>query len=295
MDVSPPFDIDGSTTGIPGLVSIESRAVQKGHVDLGMSLADDFIALLLLVRGRIVCHSGSQTYRLTSRDHFVIFRDDGAVTGEAGSANDLCRIVLNLRRSRAGFLGLDSRGSGVLQQALGALSSRHFRAKAGAEEQLRTAGSLLNADQSPLGRVRAAQALVRFVLDAISAAEGSARDQITPAMRDLTAWLRQLPDDQWVGVPEMADRTGLSLPWFQARFRQELGLPPAEYWLRMKLERACKRLRGGTHSVGRIAASLGFASAQNFATAFRRHYKQTPTDYRRDPRRKALASRRRKG
>ena len=62
-------------------------------------------------------------------------------------------------------------------------------------------------------------------------------------------------------------------------FRAALGLPPAEYVLRRRLEGALRAVHGGT---GILAAALdfGFASSQHFATVCRRYTGRTPRSHR---------------
>lgn len=84
-----------------------------------------------------------------------------------------------------------------------------------------------------------------------------------------------------VSVPEAAERAGLSESHFKARFRKETGIPPAEYILRRKIEKA-KEVLARQKDEGRItelAHALGFSSSQYFATAFRRIAGVSPRDW----------------
>ena len=83
-----------------------------------------------------------------------------------------------------------------------------------------------------------------------------------------------------LALPGLAERAGLSLPRFKSRFKQEVGIPPADYVLRCKIEAAKQRLAGSTVSVTDVAFELGFSSSQYFATVFRRYTRQTPGQYR---------------
>ncbi len=73
----------------------------------------------------------------------------------------------------------------------------------------------------------------------------------------------------------------LSLSRFKARFKNEVGLPPADFIMRGKIERARQLLAAGDLSVTQIAMRLGFSSTQYFATAFKRHTGKTPSQARR--------------
>lgn len=81
-------------------------------------------------------------------------------------------------------------------------------------------------------------------------------------------------------LAELAAAAGLSLPRFKVVFRNALGIPPAEYVLRRRLDRAIATVAGGA-SVLDAALDAGFASSQHFATVCRRYTGRTPRQYRR--------------
>ena len=73
----------------------------------------------------------------------------------------------------------------------------------------------------------------------------------------------------------LADRYGLSLPRFKAKFRQQMGMPPGEYIMRERIRTAEEMLRQGM-GITDVAYSLNFSSSQYFSTCFRRFYGMTP-------------------
>ena len=77
-------------------------------------------------------------------------------------------------------------------------------------------------------------------------------------------------------MAEMARRVGLSVPRFHARFKEQFGMPPAEYLLRAKVTEACRQLRETRQPITAIAYKLGFSSSQYFATVVKRYTGQTP-------------------
>ena len=63
----------------------------------------------------------------------------------------------------------------------------------------------------------------------------------------------------------------------EARFREELGMPPHEYILRRRIDRAAALLAAGRSSVTEVAYDLGFSSSQYFAMVFKRFTHRTPS------------------
>lgn len=78
----------------------------------------------------------------------------------------------------------------------------------------------------------------------------------------------------------LAEQASMSVTLFYKVFLQELGLSPAEYYLRQRLVKAKQLLRQSSLGVTEIALSLGFSSSQYFATAFKKHIGLTPSKYR---------------
>lgn len=79
---------------------------------------------------------------------------------------------------------------------------------------------------------------------------------------------------------DLAARAGLSLRHFQRRFAAELGVGPAEYVERVRVEAAQRALTGGDDPVTAVARRCGLGSSESLRRAFHRHCGVTPTDYR---------------
>lgn len=80
-------------------------------------------------------------------------------------------------------------------------------------------------------------------------------------------------------VSDLAKRFYLSTDNLQRIFRKHLGTSPYQYWLRLKLERACEALSTSA-PVQEIADALGFESLSGFGRAFKREFGITPSEYR---------------
>lgn len=61
-------------------------------------------------------------------------------------------------------------------------------------------------------------------------------------------------------------------------FRRRLNIAPMEYYRQRRLERAKELLRNGL-SIPEAAEATGFSSTQHLATAFRRQFRQTPSEW----------------
>jgi AraC family transcriptional regulator len=79
----------------------------------------------------------------------------------------------------------------------------------------------------------------------------------------------------------LADVAGMNVHGFVRSFRQSTGLPPHQYVLRQRIERAKALLHDSLLSIAEVALRTGFANQSNFTTAFRRLTSVTPSAWRR--------------
>ncbi len=82
------------------------------------------------------------------------------------------------------------------------------------------------------------------------------------------------------GIPDLAARAGLSPRHLQRRFTAELGMPPAAYVERVRVEAARRALVEGDEPVETLARRLGFGTGETLRRAFHRQVGVAPSDYR---------------
>jgi transcriptional regulator GlxA family with amidase domain len=82
------------------------------------------------------------------------------------------------------------------------------------------------------------------------------------------------------GIAELAGQAGLSPRHLQRRFTAEVGVPPAAYVERVRIEAAQRALTEGDDPVEAIARRCGFGTAETLRRAFHRSTRVTPSDYR---------------
>ena len=99
-------------------------------------------------------------------------------------------------------------------------------------------------------------------------------------LRDLQAWLAGHLDAD-LSVDRLAARVRMSPRNFARVFRREVGLPPARFVERLRVEAARRRLEESGATLGRIAAECGFGNADALRRAFLRELGVSPSDYRR--------------
>lgn len=88
-------------------------------------------------------------------------------------------------------------------------------------------------------------------------------------------------------VATLAHVAHLSPFHFSREFNAHIGVPPHQYLLQKRIERAAEQLRETSASITAIALSTGFQDSTNFARVFRRFMKVSPSRYRRSSARSA--------
>jgi AraC-like DNA-binding protein len=109
------------------------------------------------------------------------------------------------------------------------------------------------------------------------------RDGVDERARELAAvrdYLSAHPG-QTVEVSDLAAEAGLSRSAYAHRFSARTGLSPARYIAQLRLDHVRRSLLEGDETLAALAVRTGFADANHLCKVFRRHYHQSPGQYRR--------------
>lgn len=115
-----------------------------------------------------------------------------------------------------------------------------------------------------------------------SAITAATPDEITPApnITDAIGWC-EAHFAEPLSVPQLAARLFLSPNHFSQRFKREVGVTPAAFIRRLRLEKARTLLRETDWPLAHIAQNTGFADAAHLSRSFRDCYGLTPHKFRR--------------
>ena len=147
-------------------------------------------------------------------------------------------------------------------------------------------------EQLDLGRVHerlsydlpallAAASALRWSLANLRAARSGAEagDSSLKAIESVEAWMHEHSAGK-TRVSWLARQAGLSPTHFSALFRERFGFAPIDYFLRLKIQRACRLLAQTAWPVARIAEESGFADPLYFSRRFRAVMGVSPRGYR---------------
>jgi transcriptional regulator GlxA family with amidase domain len=100
-----------------------------------------------------------------------------------------------------------------------------------------------------------------------------------PTLRDLQAWIVEHPEAD-LSVPQLARRVAMSVRHFGRLFRSEVGISPATYVERVRIETARRLLETSGRSVEEVAIAAGFGTPESLRRAFARTVGLSPSEYR---------------
>ena len=160
------------------------------------------------------------------------------------------------------------------------LGQRHFRTGNTRIQYLRSAFNFFS-DMTPQSVKIGAQFLVCFLLSLqfLPPVFHSDIYSLDPNIAASISWLNQNIHEP-MHLQNLADISGYSLSHFKIKFKNEVGITPAEYISLQKLEYAKKQLLETDISITNLAYSLGFSSSNYFSSVFKKFLDCTPKDYR---------------
>lgn len=86
--------------------------------------------------------------------------------------------------------------------------------------------------------------------------------------------------EQKIELEDIAKIGGYNVSYTSQFFKKQMGISFVEYVLRLRLREATLCLINTDEAVARIASDCGFADVKAFNVAFKKHFRITPTEYR---------------
>ena len=258
---------------VPVLGRYDYQRAQRG-IDLHAHRAA--LEICYLAKGRQMYRVRENDYALRGGDVFVTLPGEVHSTGESPQEKGkLYWVQFVLPRGSGGFLNADAAAAAELIAALRRLPHRHFSGAPALGRLLDEIIVACRAPLSPLQRLAVQNRLTDFLLRVLALSQLPPRSSVTRPFSELLRYI-DANLHQKLPLELLSARLNLSLPRFKARFKEEVGIPPAEYVVRCRIAAARRRLQQPGTTITRVAMDLGFPSSQYFATVFKRFTGQQP-------------------
>lgn len=261
--------------GIPVVLGRVNYA--KAHMPLSRHVHGGRMEFVYVAKGR-------QYYRVDGVEYAVeggeiFFTHAGEIHDSSSRPEEKALfyyLIVDIPALCCGFLGCGSEGEAIAQ-ALSGMKRRVFKARPDTRRLLD--GMLACAFSDPPFRATMFRNLIsNFLLGAIECEQkggGAKPATMGPALDHIEQYI-----EEELTLAALAALVHLSVPRFKSSFRRQAGIPPREYVLRKKVDRAKALLAEPSASITEVAYRLQFSSSQYFATVFKRYAYVTPREYR---------------
>ncbi len=272
--------LDFRPLGFGDVIVLGRYRYAEAHPALAVHCHGKMLEICYLQSGEQTYYVDGQRFQLKGGDLFVTYPRERHGTGMSPEGKGMLYWMLIRVPERGGrLLSLSAAESRAVCQQLLHLPARQFPGGERIGRVLRRVMETFDRDQDALRVVNLRNLLLRFLLDVLEASRGW-RPGVSPAMQAVQTLIQENLDRR-LPVGRLAAAAHLSLSRFKARFKAEVGVPPADYAMRQRIEFAGQLLRQGDLSVTELAMRLGFNSTQYFATVFKRYVGKAPSAYRR--------------
>ena len=83
-----------------------------------------------------------------------------------------------------------------------------------------------------------------------------------------------------LSIEELADVCKLNRSYFSKLFKENMGCPPQEFLIRLRLSKAAELMKSSKASIGEISAACGYPNQLHFSRAFKKRYGVSPRQWR---------------
>ena len=270
------FDL--AEAGVPEIPVLGFSKFQKAPRSTEMHCHSGCLEIGVCLRGALTLLSNGGEHRIMPGDLYVNQPTDRHAIATCPKGTIVNSLLLRAPGAD-GFLRLDAREANALWIRLGNLPC-HIATKTDPVRQ--AFAKLFRFQKEPPSPLRIAALVTTATSLLLDVAELLPNKGPQPHASTLERLMRQIRDnpERDFRVDDLARDSGLSASLLIAEFRQASGLPPHQFQLSCKLEKARRLLEETSDAITAIAFSLGFCSSQHFAGHFKRSYGMPPSQWR---------------
>lgn len=262
--------------GIPEVPYIAAQNLPYTTAALPTHIHKGCMEINHVLKGERVYSVAGADYHMKGNQVFVTWPDEVHDTGAYLYGRAL-HFWIQVRLPDPGkpFVGMDGPMAAPLVRELWELPRRQFRADPGMRGVYARILSLCRKGPEPLASIQMSALLAEWFLMVVAASRRAEEDEITPDIAKALKLADKNPNAHF-SIGQLAEAACLSESRFKGKFKDQLGMPPGEYLLRRRLDRAAALLLEGGMNITEIAFTLEFSSSQHFSATFKRFFGKSP-------------------
>ncbi|MEN8227392.1 MAG: AraC family transcriptional regulator [Bacteroidota bacterium] len=273
--------LDLGSLGFQCVKALGKYNYRKIRRSLEMHKHEGMLEICYLDKGTQYYNIEGKDYHLKGGDLLLTFPGEEHGTMEFPEEKGrLFWLILTLPGSGSNqrLLNLTPKESGVLTDRLLQLqSNRMFQGSLHLKNHLNRIYQIYNEKEPVYKKIQITNLLLGFLIHVVEFGEQSTESRVSETIDQICLFIHNNIHDE-LKLEIIAAKWHLSLSHFKYRFKQEIGIPPADYILRQKIN-AAKEMLLADHPVQEVAYGLAFSSPSYFSTVFKRYTGKSPTQY----------------
>lgn len=235
----------------------------------------DMIEICYLAKGSQEYFVDSDTFKLYGGEIFITFPDEihGTSAEEKGT---LYWMVLKRPTKNKEYLGLTYQEANELFSRLQKLPQRLFKGGPECERLLAKIIRTYFHNKGILTKMELNNLLVSYLLHVLNAGEKTHIRTYSERISKIILYIEENIFET-LELEKLAEICNLSISRLKHLFKEETGIPPAEYIIRKKVEKAQELIENQQLSIKNIAYDLGFSSPAYFSTVFKQYNGCSPS------------------
>ena len=271
------FDL--SEAGLPEIPVFALTRYSSSTASIGAHQHVDCLEIGLCLRGALTLRNKGQEYSIMPGDLFINKPEDIHCLTTSPKNSMVYWILIHAPQKKKPFLRLTPDEAGDVWERLNQLPC-HIIAKSDAVKHA-FRQLLKYQDQAQdlwrtIGLINSCTTIIMEVVNASSSKGPTVHPQL---IEQLVNTIREQPE-QNLTTDELARKAGLSPSLLISQFKQITGLPPYQFQLACRMEKAKTILSTTDLPITQIAFDLGFCASQHFSSHFKRAFGMTPTAWR---------------
>jgi AraC-like DNA-binding protein len=273
--------LDLRTLGVQDVPVMGRYAYRRASRGLGRETHSDHFEITYLAKGVQIYETEGARTVLRGGDLYLT--RPGEIHSTAGQPEEKGEAYWFFIRKplKASLLRFDAKATQSILEALTS-GTRSARANEAVRRHLDRVHELFeDASKDPLAKAALESHLELLLLESLASFRSQSNDSVEGPIARVLEFLQA--EGNWdVSIARLAEEASLSEARLKVRFKNEVGIPPGEYLMRRRIEKAKYWLRKTPMRVADIARELAFPTSQYFATVFRRYTDKTPQVWRGD-------------